>query len=159
MATQAYVRALTTNEQAGNKAITHIATFGPSTDNLLSETTTNTATTFNLFKVAAGDVMVSAALIGDPAFDGASIATTTFSFGDEDSSTRFINAVELNVNGTEVLWTYDNTAYGPYTATKQLTVTIGSPGSGKSLSQLTTGRAILLIQILRLPTLAKAVTG
>lgn len=161
MATQAYVRALTTNEQAGNGGFTHEVTFGPGTSNPLAETTADTDTTFNLFKVIAGDVMVKAALILDPALSDASDAafnSTAFSFGDEDDDDRFIDGVETNVNGTEVLHTYDNTAYGPYTATKQLTCLVESM-TAKSLSNIDTGRLVLLIQILRLSTLAKAVTG
>jgi len=167
MATQAFVNVLTTNEQAGNGGFTHMLTFGPGSatarhqsSNYLSETTANTAMVFNLFNAKPGDVMVKAALIADPAFKDASDAafnTTTFSFGDSGSATRHINAVELNENGTEVLYTFANTAY-LYTALTQLTVTLGSQ-SGKKLSDIDVGRAALLIQILSLQTLDKSVTG
>lgn len=162
---QAFVRALTTNEQAGNAGFTHIVTFGNATAgggiNALNDTVADEDIVFNLFKVQAGDIMVKAALIADPAFSDASDAafnSTAFSFGDEDSAARFISAVQLNVNGTEVLWTYDNTVYGPYTAEKQLTVLIESM-TAKKLSEIDTGRCVLLIHILRLPTLVKAVSG
>lgn len=158
MATQAYVNPLSTNEQAGNGGFTHEIAFGVATRNLLSETVADTDMTFNLFKVKGGDIIVKAALIADPAFEDASDAafnSVAFSFGDEDLGTRFISAVQLDRNGTEVLWTYDNTAYGPYTAVKQLNVLIESM-TAKSLSNIDIGRAILLIQVLRLSTLTKA---
>lgn len=155
MATQIYLRPLTTNEQAGNAGFTHEVVFAAGTN--LTETTTNTAQTYNLFKTHAGDTIVKWALIADPAFKDASDAafnSTAFSFGDEDSATRFLNAVQLNENGTEVLYTYGNTAY-TYTAVKQITCTIASM-SAKALSDIDTGRAILLVELCRLETLTKA---
>jgi hypothetical protein len=158
---QAFVRPLTTNEQAGNSGFTHEAVFGPGTSNPLNDSVADEDIIFNLFKFAPGDVMVKAALIADPAFKNtadAAFNSTAFSFGDEDLGTRFISGVELNENGTEVLYTYDNTAYGPYTAVKQATVLVESMAA-KKLINLNVGRAILLIQVMRLTTLAKAVTG
>lgn len=160
MATQAYVRALSTNEQAGNAGFTHIVVFGPGTSNPLNESTNDADTTFNLFKTLPGDVMVKAALVLNPALKDASDGTfndTAFSFGDEDDDNRHIVNVQTNENGTEVLYTFDNTAY-TYTAAKQLTVLIESM-TAKKLSDIDTGQAVLLIQILRLQTLSKAITG
>jgi hypothetical protein len=167
MATQAYVNVLTTNEQAANGGFTHMVTFVPGSgsarhqsSNYLSDSTADEDMTFNLFKTKPGDVKVKAALVLDPALKDASdnaFNDTKFSFGDEDSNTRHINAVQTNENGTEVVYTYDNTAY-LYTAVKQLTVTIESM-TAKKLSELDTGRAILLIQMLPLQQLPKSVTG
>lgn len=156
MATQLYLRPITTNEQAGNAGFTHEVVVANGTN--LTETATNTSMVFNLFKTHPGDTIVKWALIADPAFSDASDAafnSTSFSFGDEDSATRFLSAVQLNVNGTEVLWTYGNTAY-TYTAVKQITCTVNSM-SAKALSDIDTGRAILLVDLLRLETLTKAV--
>lgn len=160
MATQALVRALTTNEQAGQAGFTHMAEFGPGSLNLLSETTANTSMVFNLFKTIAGDVIVKWALILDPALQDASDAafnSVAFSFGDEDTATTYLNAVQTNVNGTEVVYTYGNTA-AIYTAVKQIKVTIASM-SGKALSDIDAGKIVLLFEVLRLQTLSKAVSG
>jgi hypothetical protein len=157
MATQAKVRPLSTNEQAGNGGFTHEVTFGVGRDNLLSETTADADMTFNLFKTRAGDVIVKWALKLDPAFSDASDAafnSVAFSFGDEDSGSRFLSAVQTNVNGTEVISTYGNTAY-VYAAVKQVNVLIESM-TAKSLSDLDAGKAVLLFELTRLDTLTKA---
>lgn len=158
MATQAIVRALSTNEQAGNGGFTHEVAFGPGQNNLLSETAADTDMVFNLFETLPGDVIVKWALILDPAMKDASdsaLNDTNFSFGDEDSASRFLSAVETNENGTEVLYTYGNTAY-LYTAAKQVSVLIESM-TLKSLSNIDTGKAVLLFELLRLQTLEKAI--
>ena len=155
--TQAYVRPLTTNEQAGNGGFTHEIAFGVGTNNLLSNTTADEDMTFNLFKVKAGDVIVKWALKLDPAFSDASDAafnSVAFSFGDEDSGTRFLSGVQTNVNGTEVISTYGNTAY-TYAAVKQINVLIESM-TAKSLSNIDAGKAVLMFELLRLETLTKA---
>jgi len=127
----------------------------------LTTTTTNTAQVFNVCKVADGDLIEKAALklhpalkdVSDPAFN-----TNTVSFGDEDLATRFFSAVQANENGTEVMTSFENTAYGPYTAVKQLTLTVNSQ-SGKALSDIDTGQIVLLFKLQRPGTIASALTG
>src|SRR5438128_805540 len=139
MATQHNARALTTNEQAGNGGYTHMIVLNPITD--LTETTTNTAMTFNIAPTIVGDTIVKYALRFQPALkdaSGAAFNSNTVSFGDSSSATRFISGVQGNENGTEVLITFGNTAY-TYTAAGQLTVTVNSM-SGKALSDIDTGQ-------------------
>jgi hypothetical protein len=167
MATQANINVLSTNEQAANGGFTHAVLFVPGSatarhqsSNYLSETTANTSMVFNLFKTKPGDVIVKWGLVLDPALKNSgdtAFNSTTFSFGDEDTATTYLNAVQTNENGTEVIYTYGNTA-AVYTAIKQLTATVNAM-SGKSLSSLNTGRIILLIELLRLQTIPKSITG
>lgn len=145
---QLNVRPLTTNEQAAS-GYTHEATIKAIDD--LTETTNNTDMVLNLFKTQAGDVMEKAALHFSPAFQDASdtaFNSTTFDFGDEDDTDRFFSGVEGNVNGTEVIDSFENTAYGPYTSAKQILATVHSM-SGKALSDLDLGRAIILFKLNR----------
>lgn len=154
MATQLNVRALT-NQEAAISGYTHEAVIEPIKD--LTETTTNTAMVFNLFKTQAGDVLEKCSLHFDPALKDASDAAfndNTVSVGDEDSATRFMSAVQGNENGTEVLNTFENTAYA-YSAVKQITATVNSM-SAKSLSNLDTGKIIILFKLNRTGDLATA---
>jgi hypothetical protein len=154
MATQLNLRPLTTNERAENSGFTHIAVFDHSD---LTETTANTSQVFNLTKAQPGDVVVKYALRLQPAFkDSADAAfnSTAFSLGDEDLATRFFSAVQTNENGTEVIHSFTNTAFGPYTAEKQLTATFAAMAA-KNLAALNTGRAVLLIEILQLDVLGQ----
>lgn len=149
MATQLNVRILTNQEQAANGSMTHIATLKAGTD--LTETTVNTSQVFNLFKTQAGDVIEKAHLHLFPAFSDASDAafnSTTMSFGDEDDATRFFSAVQTNVNGTEVIDSFENTAYGPYTGEKQILWTVNSMAA-KALSNLDVGKATLMFKLNR----------
>jgi hypothetical protein len=148
MATQHNARALTTNEQAANGGYTHILVLNPVID--LTETTANTSMTFNVAPTIVGDTIVKYALYFQPALKDASdtaFNSTTVSFGDSSSATRFISGVQGNENGTEVIITFGNTAY-TYTAM-----------SGKSLSDIDTGQIVILFELLRHQTLAKAITG
>jgi hypothetical protein len=148
MATQLNVRPLTNQEQAAS-GYTHEAVIKAGTD--LTESTANTSMVFNLFKTQAGDVMEKAHLHLFPAFKDASDAafnSDTMSFGDEDLATRFFSAVQTNENGTEVIDSFENTAYGPYTGVKQITWTVNSMAA-KKLSDLDVGKAILLFKLNR----------
>lgn len=154
---QAYVRALSTNEQAGMGGFTHVAIFGPTTTNLLNDTVADDDITFNLFEAPAGSVMIKWALVLDPAFKDASDAafnSTAFSFGDAGSASRFLNGVQTNENGTEVIYTYGNTAY-VYTAASQLSVLLESM-TAKKLSDIDVGKAVLFFQLNQLEDFANA---
>jgi len=148
MATQLNSRPLTTNEQAAS-GYTHEITIVNTKD--LTETTVNTSMVFNLFKTVAGDVIEKAALHLMPPFKAsgdAAFNSTTISVGDEDLATRFFSAVQVNENGAEVIDSFENTAFGPYAAVKQITATVNSMAA-KALASLDTGKAIILIKVNR----------
>jgi hypothetical protein len=71
--------------------------------------------------------------------------TTTLSVGDNSSTTRYINAVELNKNGSTTYDTYYTTGF-EYTSLAQLQFTLGSMAS-KSLSSLNQGKFYVLFEI------------
>ena len=155
MATQLNARALTTNEQAGNGGYTHIVVVDHTN---LTETTTNTAQTFNVAPTLAGDTIVKYAMVlKTPLKDASDSAfnSNTLSFGDSSSATRFVSGVQANENGTEVTYTFGNTAY-TYTAAGQLTITVNSM-SAKALSDVDTGQVIFMFELLRHSALAAAV--
>lgn len=75
--------------------------------------------------------------------------STTVSFGDGSSATRFINAVETNKNGSNVIDTIPGaTTNYIYTAAGQLQLTINSM-AGKSISNLNAGAAYILLNLRR----------
>lgn len=102
--------------------------------------------------VVAGDIVVKTELHLTTAFADASdtaFNSDTISLGDATTATRFINASEANVNGTEVL----NVIPGAnsnviYTAAGQLQLTLNSMAA-KSLSDLDTGQGYILMAIIR----------
>lgn len=153
MAIQLNCRALTTNERAENSGMTHQAVLKPA--DLASMTTVATPLIFNLFKTIAGDVLIKASLRLQPALKDASDAafnSTTLSFGDEDLATRFFSAVQANENGTEVIHSFENTAFGPYTAEKQIIFTVNSMAA-KALSDIDVGEAVLNFELYRMSIL------
>jgi hypothetical protein len=155
---QAHVDALSTNEQAGLGGFTHAASFGNSTTNPLADSVNDEDIIFNLFTVPAGSVMVKWALVLSPAFSktgDTAFNDTKFTFGDDNSTTRYLNGVQMNVNGTEVLYTYGNTAFVYTPGTYTLQVLIESM-TAKKLSELNNGKAVLLFEIAPLQTAADA---
>lgn len=157
MATQLNVRPLTTNEQASS-GYTHEAVIKAGVD--LTETAADADMTFNLFKTKAGDVIEKMALHLAPAFKDASDSNfndTQISVGDEDDDDRFIDGVQCNENGTEVIDTFENTAY-KYAAEKQITALVESM-TAKKLSELDVGKAIILFKLNRGATDLEASTA
>lgn len=145
---QAKVHTLSTNEQAAMSGMTHAIAFGPNTSNQLSDAVVAEDMVFNLFTPVVASVMVKWALICDPALSCSTDAaqnTTAVSFGDAGSATRFLSAVQVNLNGTPTLYTYGNTAY-VYTTGSLLSVLITSM-SAKKLSSLDTGKVVLAFQL------------
>lgn len=106
-------------------------------------------------QMRASDQMIQAGLFlitpfantADTAFN-----TNTGSFGDQNSATRFFNAVQLNLNGTFVPYSY----YAPnnafiYTAAllpQYLQFTLNSQ-SGKTISNLNQGKLYLAYELFR----------
>jgi hypothetical protein len=75
--------------------------------------------------------------------------TTTVSFGDAGSATRFFSAVETNQNGAAVVDTTPGASPSQvYTAPSQLQFTVNSL-AGKSISNLNRGKLFILLQLQR----------
>jgi hypothetical protein len=113
----------------------------------------NTAATWStgyLPIIRAGDVIKAVQLHLTTPFQNtadAAFNSDTLSFGDTTTATRFINASEANVNGTEVLNVIPGAATNAiYTAAGQLILTLNSMAA-KSLSNLNRGQFYLLINI------------
>jgi hypothetical protein len=82
--------------------------------------------------------------ISDAAFN-----TSTISLGDATTATRYINASEANLNGTEVLDVVPGVNQNViYTAAGQLQLTLNSMAA-KTISDLDKGAAYILMQIVR----------
>lgn len=70
---------------------------------------------------------------------------TKISLGDNGSATRYLNAVQANVNGTEVIDTFPGaTENNVYTSADQLILTLGSM-TAKSISNINKGQFYILI--------------
>jgi hypothetical protein len=154
----AKVRALTTNERAG-QLFTHEATFGPSGDNSFSTQTTNAdGIIFNILPAAnTGYVLTRWAMILDPALSNSADAAfndCAASFGDAGSATRYISAVQTNINGTEVIYTHGSTP-NLYTSDSQIQFLIASM-TAKKLSDLNLGKIVLKFSVQGLKGLADA---
>src|SRR4030095_4682700 len=77
----------------------------------------------------------------------AAFNTTTISVGDTTTATRFVNASESNLNGTEVLNVFPGAVENViYTTTAQLQLTINSMAA-KSISNLNAGQGYILFAI------------
>jgi hypothetical protein len=148
-------RPLTANEAALNAGMTHIATI---TAQELTETTVNTAQTFTLCALKAGDILMKVAWRIKTFFKDASdtaFNTTTLSVGNTATGVAaHVAAIETNVNGTEVRQGFSNTAVH-YAAADSLTVTLNAMAA-KALSNIDAGEIEILFQILRPATLEEA---
>ena len=114
---------------------------------------TNTAYTFNtapLPILKAGMVVkrihfylsVPLKASGDAAFN-----STTINLGEASSATRWMSAVQLNENGTEVITTFPGAAENTiYTGDQQISFTLGSMAA-KTLSNLNVGKFYCLFAI------------
>ena len=116
----------------------------------IANNTSTTWTTGYLPAIRAGDVIKSVQLhlttplelTTDAAFN-----TCTLSLGDVTTATRYINASETNLNGTEVLNVIPGAATNViYTAAGQLILTLNSMAA-KSLSNLNKGQLNILFNI------------
>lgn len=154
---QARVQSLSTNERAGH-GFTHKATFGPSGDNSFStQTTAGDGIIFSILPAAnTGYVISKWAMILSPALSNSADAAfndCAASFGDAGSATRYINAVQTNINGTEVLYTHGSTP-NVYTSDSQIRFLIASM-SAKALSDLNLGKITLLFHVVSLVSIAQ----
>jgi hypothetical protein len=114
----------------------------------------NTAYTWStapLPAVAAGDIIKRTLVYlttpfkasGDAAFN-----STTISVGDTGSATKYVNAVQINENGTEVITSFPGTENQIYTAAGQLQIQFGSMAA-KTLSNLNVGKLYVLFAVQR----------
>jgi len=144
---------LTIEEQASTGGFTHRLDF--SYRDIPAGIANNTSKVWAagfLPAVVASDIIIKTELHLTTPFQDASDAafnSDTLSLGDATTATRFINASESNLNGTEVL----NVIPGAnsnviYTAAGQLQLTLNSMAS-KSLSDLDVGRGYILLAINR----------
>ena len=150
-------RPLTTNEQAGNAGMTHVATISA---NDLTETATNTAQTFTLCALKAGDIITKIAWRLKTPFKDASDAAynnNTLSVGHTGDVAAHVAAIQVNENGTEVLQGFSNTAVH-YAAADILTVTVNSMAA-KSQVNLDVGEVEIFFGLYRPATLTNAVSG
>lgn len=144
-------RCLTIEERAAT-GMTHRLDFDVS--DIPAGIATATAQTFNtaplpVFKagmiVKRSQVYLTVPLAppaGQPTFN-----TTTLSIGDTGTATKFINAVQINENGTEVITTFPGTENQIYTADTQMSLTLGAPPATFSLSGLIRGKFYVLMAI------------
>ena len=80
--------------------------------------------------------------LSDAAFN-----SSTISFGDTTTATRFVNASEANLNGTEVLNVVPGAVTNAiYTAAGQLQLTLNAMAN-KTVSDLDKGQAYILVEI------------
>jgi len=149
------VKKLTLQEQAGS-GFTHSIKI---TSDDLTETTANTAQTFEVLNVAEGDVVVIGGYSLVTPFSDASDAAfndTTVSVGDGSDVDRLLAASQINENGSEVatLVTPNSNDAAPYAynAADTLDVVVNSMAA-KSLSDLDAGEIVILAKVYNLKDL------
>ena len=102
--------------------------------------------------VKASDIVVKTELHLTTPFQNtadAAFNSDTISLGDATTATRYINASEANLNGTEVIDVIPGANQNViYTAAGQLQLTLNSM-TAKSLSDLNKGQAYILMQLIR----------
>lgn len=145
--------ALTIEEVASSGGFTHRLDF--SYRDIPAGVANNTATTWAagyLPALAASDFVAKTELHLTQAFADASdtdFNSDTISFGDATTATRFVNASEANVNGTEVLNVVPGAVTNAiYTAAAQLKLTLNSMAN-KTVSDLDIGKGYILVEIHR----------
>jgi hypothetical protein len=102
--------------------------------------------------LAAGDWVAKTELHLTTPFQASADAafnSDTLSFGDVTTATRYINASETNLNGTEVLDVVPGAVTNAiYTAAAQLQLTLNAMAN-KTVSSLNIGQAYILVEIHR----------
>lgn len=120
----------------------------------------NTAKSFDICAVSAGDQIVQAHLHLTTPFENtadAAFNSVTFDFGDDSSATRYFSGVQIDINGTEVIDSYlDPTGDFIYTAAGILRINFNSM-TAKSLSNLNKGKLYLEFLLMRHSDKAKNV--
>jgi len=122
----------------------------------LTETTANTAQTFEALTVKAGSLVKDAAIYLVTPFKDASdtgFNSNTVTVGDGSDVDRFIAATQVNENGTEVdaKGSANTTPYA-YTGADTIDIVVNSM-SAKSLSDIDTGELRVLLNLVELSSL------
>lgn len=141
---------LTIEERAAT-GMTHRLDFDVS--DITATTATNTAYVFNtapLPVLKAGMIVKRIlAYLSVPFKDASDVNynSTTLSLGDAGSATRWMSAVQINENGTEVLTSFPGAAENTiYTANSQISLTLGSMAA-KTVNDLDVGKFYILWNI------------
>jgi hypothetical protein len=144
---------ITNEEKTSSGGFTHRIDF--SYRDITAAIANNTAKTWGagfLPALAASDIVFKTELHLTTPFQDASDAafnSSTISFGDTTTATRFINASEANLNGTEVIDVEPGAVQNAiYTAAGQLQLTLNAMAN-KSVSDLDVGQAYILVEIHR----------
>jgi hypothetical protein len=144
---------ITNEEKTSSGGFTHRLDF--SYRDIPTGIANNTAKTWGagyLPAVAASDIVFKTELHLTTPFKDASDSafnTSTISFGDTTTATRFINASEANLNGTEVIDVEPGAVTNAiYTAAGQLQLTLNAMAN-KTVSDLDVGQAYILVEIHR----------
>lgn len=140
-----------TIEQRAASGMTHRLEFDVT--DITATVATNTAYTFNtspLPILKAGMVVKRIHFYLTTPFQDASDSaynSTTLSIGDAGSSTRWMSAVQINLNGTEVITAYPGAAENTiYTGNSQIQLLFGSMAA-KTLNDLDIGKFYVLFSI------------
>lgn len=121
----------------------------------LIEAVAATPQVISLFTPAAGQVCERVSTRLAVAFEDTADAannSTTASVGDNAGATTFVNAQQVNVNGTEVYYVRSATAAKLYTAADDIDITL-TPPAGKTLLALDKGELVVLAKIVDLNAL------
>lgn len=142
---------LTNEEKTASGGFTHRLDF--SYRDIPAGIANNTAKTWGagyLPALRASDFVAKTELHLTTAFEDASDSafnSSTISFGDTTTATRFVNASEANKNGTEVLNVVPGAVTNAiYTAAGQLQLTLNAMAN-KTVSDLDVGQAYILVEI------------
>lgn len=141
---------------------THMAVLTP--DSFLesavaaSAATNNTSVTFPLFTTRRGDYIPAgsgcAFILVTPFQNTADAAFNDVQvrLGDANTDNGFLTATQVNINGTEVYQKYGGGSVLPITYDSAVVVNlIVASMSGKKLSDLNSGRLLILLRLVRIP--------
>jgi hypothetical protein len=134
-------------EEQGKQGFTHRLDF--SFRDIPAGIAVNTAWVKDVAVIPNGSIVYNAFLLLVTPFQDLSDAafnTSTLSVGDAASATRYLNAVETNLNGTEVLNSFTSAVNFIYTAAGVLRLTLNAMAA-KTVSDLDKGQAIVLLTI------------
>jgi len=146
-----YFKELAIQEKAANNA-THQLVI---TANDLTQTTVNTAQSFNVAALPVGSIiagvwlrLITGFIKGGSAAD-TGFNSTTVDIGDTGLATRFATAQQVNGNSGSVITApvYSATQGGPYAASQFLTVNFNSMAA-KALASLNTGELHILVNLI-----------
>jgi hypothetical protein len=120
------------------------------TANDLSQATVTTAQAFN-FAIPLGATINQVELRLIIPFQNtadAAFISDTVSVGDTSLATKWVSAVECNLNGAYITTPqFSATLGGPYAANQNIVVTFNAPTAGKALANINRGELHIYVQI------------